>query len=336
MKICLIGAPQSGRETVFRALTGQGQSPVHQDMRQGEAIVQDERLDYLTALFKPRKHTPARVDLYLPKPLGEPNEVLKLCLEKARDADVLLMVVGAFPNLESSNLIERVSSLASELLVSDYLTVSKRLERLAEEKKRGRKNDPEEALLLEIAFTQLEAEKPLRDLREIVKSPKLRGFGLLSAKPIMVLVNLADDGDENSVPPLPLPSLALRGRLEEELRQLSPQEAQEFMADYGVKELIAERVVKTLYDLMDLVSFFTVGEDECRAWTMPNGESALYAAGQIHSDIQKGFIRAEVVAFEDFKASGGFNEAKKKGVFRLEGKTYAVADGDIVHFRFNV
>jgi ribosome-binding ATPase YchF (GTP1/OBG family) len=146
-----------------------------------------------------------------------------------------------------------------------------------------------------------------------------------------------DGGDGTPAPGAPpLPWLSLRGSLEAEIARLEPAEAAEFLADYGLSEPGRARVAKAVLSLMDLISFFTVGEDECRAWTVARGEDALAAAGRIHSDIRKGFIRAEVVAYDDFRACGGFAEAKRKGVFRLEGKTYKVADGDIVHFRFNV
>jgi ribosome-binding ATPase YchF (GTP1/OBG family) len=335
VKAGIIGLDGSGRETIFSALTGLG--PGTGEFRPGEALAPDERLDYLSGLFKPKKHTPARLELVLVKPVGKtPAESLKVALEKSREMDVLIAVARAFPDAlgEAPTPEKETATLESELLLYDYLTVEKRLERLGEEKKRGKKNDPEELDLLTAAHQLLEANQPLRLNPPIAGHPKLRGFGFLSAKPLLTLLNSPDDYKENQ--PATPDQLYFRGRLEAELGQLTPAEAQEFMADYGLLELGQARVIRKIHQMMELISFFTVGEDECRAWLLRRGQDALSAAGEIHSDIQKGFIRAEVVAFEDFKATGGFNEAKKKGVFRLEGKTYLIQDGDIVHFRFNV
>ena len=334
MKAYLIGRPGSGRETIFRALTARGPSPTHTELLQGEALVADPRLDYLSSVFKPRQHTPARLELFLPKP----QKALKVALDKAREADVLLMVLADFPDPSGGapDPAKDAEVLTSELKAADFVTVSTRLERIDEDNKRGRKADPLERELLVKSLAVLEENKPLRDFPELAKAPKLRGFGFLSAKPLLALVNLADNAEGLPDRPMEVPCLALKGSLEEEFRGLSPEEAAELMEAYGLEGLGVDRVAKKLYDMMDLISFFTVGEDECRAWTVAKGDNALTAAGQIHSDIQKGFIRAEVVAFDDFKACGGFNEAKKRGLFRLESKTYLIADGDIVHFRFNV
>jgi ribosome-binding ATPase YchF (GTP1/OBG family) len=341
MKAGLIGFPGSGRETVFRALTGLPALKAPSEQRQGEAPVPDERLDYLSGLFQPRKHTPAKLELFLPKPHGAtPGEAMRLSLEKLRDSDVLLAVARNFPGqgLPLPDPAKEAAAIQSELLVTDYLTVEKRLERLAEDRKRGKKGDPAEEELLELARLSLESNRPLREVEAVRLAPCLKGFGFLSAKPCLALINQPDDGDGGAAdgPIGPGRELSIKGRLEEEISQLEAAEAREFLRDYGLDEPVAARVSRTLYQLMDLISFFTVGEDECRAWTVGRGEEALSAAGRIHSDIRKGFIRAEVVSFQDFKACGGMAEAKRKGLFRLEGKTYPVADGDIIHFRFNL
>ena len=339
MKAGIIGWPGSGRDAVFSALTGLARPPFGSaDPRQGEALVPDQRLDKLSALFQPKKHTPARVEFFLPHPQGQPKEALKSSLEKVRETEVLLLVLRNFP-LEGApepNPAREITDLESELILSDYLVVEKRLERLAEEVKRGKKNDPEELDLLNRAKAELEAGRPLRHDPVYAQSPKLRGFAFLSAKPLLAVLNNADDDGQAVDLGGDWPQVVVRGRLEEELAALEPEEAAEFLADYGLSEAAADRIIGEVYRLMGLISFFTVGEDECRAWTIRAGETALEAAGAIHSDIQKGFIRAEVVAYEDFAAAGNMNEAKKKGSFRLEGKTYPVNDGDIVHFRFNV
>ncbi len=288
--------------------------------------------------FQPKKHTPARLEFYLPHPAGQPKEALKAALERVRETEVLLLVLRNFAQEGEAapNPAKEMAELESELIVSDYLVVEKRLERLAEERKRGKKNDPEELELLEKAKAELEANRPLRLDPIYARSPKLRGFAFLSAKPLLAVINNSDDDGQTVDLGGPWPKVVVRGRLEEELAGMEPEEAAEFLADYNLSEAAAARVIGEVYRLMGLISFFTVGEDECRAWTITAGETALEAAGAIHSDIQKGFIRAEVVAYQDFAAAGNMNEAKKRGSFRLEGKTYQVADGDIVHFRFNV
>jgi ribosome-binding ATPase YchF (GTP1/OBG family) len=339
MKAGLIGYPSSGRDTIFRALTGLPSIPGINEQRLGEAVVEDLRLDYLSAMFKPKKHTPAKIDLLMTRPQAQkPADALKLSLEKIRETDVLLIVTRNFhlSGLDKPDPANEAVNLESELLVNDYLIVEKRLERLNEEKKRGKKNDPAELELLNLAKSLLENNIPLRAEPKITAASSLRGFGFVSAKPLLLIVNNPDEGDDNLKIESNIHQLVLRGNLEADISMLEPDDAKEFLSNYGIAQPGSARVVKTIYELMDLISFFTVGEDECRAWTIERGEDALSAAGKIHSDIKKGFIRAEVVAFDDFKHSGGFNEAKKKGLFRLEGKNYVVADGDIVHFRFNI
>lgn len=339
MKAGIIGWPGSGRDAIFSALTGLPRPPYGTtEPRQGEALVPDARLDRLSAIYHPRKHTPARVEFLLPHPPGQPLEVVKTSLEKARESEMLLLVLGNFTKEDGAgpNPARAIADLESELILSDYIVVEKRLERLAEEQKRGKKNDPEELQLLHQAKTELENGRPLRQNPLYAQSPRLRGFAFLSAKPLLAVLNNADDDDQAVDLGGHWPQVVVRGRLEEELAAMEPEEAEEFLADYGLSEAASARVIREVYRLMGLISFFTVGEDECRAWTIRSGETALEAAGAIHSDIQKGFIRAEVVAYDDFISAGGLGEAKKKGSFRLEGKTYQVVDGDIVHFRFNV
>ncbi|MDR2340262.1 MAG: DUF933 domain-containing protein [Deltaproteobacteria bacterium] len=339
MKAGLIGYPGSGRDTVFRALTGLPTVLGPNEQRLGEAVLRDPRLDYLSGVFKPKKHTPAKVGIQLARPQAQnPVESLRLSLDRVRDADVLLMVLRGFdsPGMDKPDPAKEAASLEGELIVGDYVIAEKRLERIAEDRKRGKKGDPVELELLNLAKSVLEGNYPLRGEPKVASSPALRGFGFASAKPLLLIVNEPEEGGGCKDPGASVPSMRLKGSIEAEIARLDPLEAKEFLGDYGLAEPGSDRVVAAIHGLMDLISFFTVGEDECRAWTIKKGEDALSAAGRIHSDIKKGFIRAEVVAYDDFKATGGFNEAKKQGLFRLEGKTYVVKDGDIVHFRFNV
>jgi GTP-binding protein YchF len=236
-----------------------------------------------------------------------------------------------------------IVSMDSELLLNDLIAVERKLERLAEERRKGGGREKavieRELGLFERLHQTLAAEQPLRGLEINPEEEKiLSGFGFLTRKPVLVLLNL---GEGQSAPPLAIQQpgvevVALQGKLEMDIAQLDMQEARYFMAEYGIEELGLNRVIHLSYDLLGLQSFFTVGDDEVRAWTVRRGASALEAAGTIHSDLAKGFIRAEVVAYEDLIALGGLAEARGKGKLRLEGKEYPVKDGEIVHIRFNV
>jgi ribosome-binding ATPase YchF (GTP1/OBG family) len=230
-------------------------------------------------------------------------------------------------------------SLDQDLIFEDLIVVERRLERLALDQKRGKKPDPEELNLLERCQESLENEHPLRETGELAAAHKLRGFAFLSAKPQLALFNNADEDDrlpDLTDGPAKADAMVIRGKLEQELARMSPEEAAEFQSEFGVAAAAADRIIQRSYALLGLISFFTVGDDEVRAWTIRRGTPALDAAEVIHSDIKKGFIRAEVLAYKDFLATGSHAEARKQGTVRLEGKHYAVCDGDIINFRFNV
>jgi ribosome-binding ATPase YchF (GTP1/OBG family) len=221
--------------------------------------------------------------------------------------------------------------------------VERKQERLADERKKGGGRDKaqieREISLFEKLHDALQEEKPLRDVEMAAEEEKiLSGFGFLTRKPVLVLLNLSDDQTPPQISYEHEQAVvaSLRGKLEMELAQLSPEEAVMFMGEYGIEELGLQKVIRHSYDLLGLQSFFTVGEDEVRAWTVRRRASALEAAGAIHTDLQKGFIRAEVVSYQDLVALGGMVEARSKGKLRLEGKEYVVQDGDIVHIRFNI
>ena len=229
--------------------------------------------------------------------------------------------------------------LSRELILLDQVVVEKRLERMTLDRRRGKKPDETEFRLLETCLATLEEEISLRSKPELAKERLLRGYAFLSAKPILVLFN-NDEGDES----LPAGAgalasetgLVVRGTIEQEIAQMSPEEAADFRAEYNIADSAVDRVIRRSYELLGLASFFTVGEDEVRAWTIRRETVAQEAAGVIHSDLKKGFIRAEVVAYEDLMAAGDYTAARKQGTVRLEGKTYPVQDGDILNIRFNV
>ena len=230
-------------------------------------------------------------------------------------------------------------SMLGELLLNDLISVERKLERLVEERKKGGTdkvlNERQTALFTRLQEA-LNANQPLREVELSAEEEKeLASFGLLSRKPILTVFNL---GEGQKAPDIQLdhPSVALMGKLEMEIAQLGAEDAAVFMKEYGIEELGLSRMIKLSYDLLQLQSFFTVGEDEVRAWTVQRGATAVEAAGEIHTDLQRGFVRAEVVAYEDLILLGGMNEAKAKGKLRLEGKEYPVKDGDIMHVRFNL
>jgi hypothetical protein len=219
------------------------------------------------------------------------------------------------------------------------MVAEKRIERVELDDKRGKKPDKEEYSLLKSCQEVLENSQPLRIKPELASAPSLRGFTFLSAKPQLIIIN--NDDEDEAIPewkatPERLEMLMVRGRLEMEIAAMSPEEAEEFLVAYHIEKSALDRVIMRSYSLMNLISFFTVVHDEVRAWTITSGASALKAAGTVHSDMEKGFIRAEVLSFELLTEHGSFQEAKKAGDVHLEGKEYVVQDGDVINFRFNI
>ncbi len=349
MRLGIIGLPQAGKTTVFEALTGargeaSQQKSGKQDNRIGTLRVADDRVDFLSRAYKPKKTTHAQVEYLLPSQSGAPSAgggSDDAMWNQVRACDALIHVIRNFRGAlgMSPSPEQDFRRLEEEMIILDLAVAEKKLERMGLDSKRGKKPDEELKDLMARCRALLEENRPLRADPELASAPELRGFTFLSAKPQLLVVNNDDEDLEEPAwgrRPEDLEVLVVRGRLEKEIAALGPEEAGEFMEAYGVEASALDRVIRKSYELMDLVSFFTVGEDEVKAWTIPRGTPALEAAGVIHSDIQQGFIRAEVLSFVDFERLGGFQEAKKAGEVRLEGKEYIVKDGDIVHFRFNV
>lgn len=364
----IIGLPSSGKTTVFNALTraeaetgtfGAGAD----EPNLATVKVPDPRLDRLTEMFQPQRKVPADVQYLdvagIAKGIAEKGMSGQL-LGHLAQADALLHVVRAFedPNVahaeETVDPLRDIETLNLELLFSDLALVDKRLQRIASQlpKLRGQERDAteREQVVMTRLKAALEADTPLREVVQDLDPDDakiLRGFGFLTSKPLLILLNLGEDqiGDEGQQqvqdarerftrPGVAVDALA--GQIEMEIARLDPDDAAAFMADLGIAESGLDRVIRLSFDLLGLIPFFTVGPDECRAWTIRRGATALEAAGEIHSDIQRGFIRAEIVGYDDLLAAGGINEAKKAGTFRREGKTYVVQDGDIINFLFNV
>ncbi len=364
MRLGIIGLPQSGKTTIFNALT-RGNQPTAMsggrfEVHTGVVDVPDERVDILSRMFKPQKTIYAKVTyadiagLEGSSQGGTQSVTAKAglsgqLLNQLSQMDGFVHVVRCFESQNvphpsgSVNPQRDIISMDTELLINDLISVERKLERLADERKKGGGRDKSivdrEIDLFEKLHAVLGQEKPLRELDLTPEEDRmLSGFGFLTRKPVMILLNLSDG---QAVPDIAYPSrsssvVGLQGKLEMELAQLPLDEAEMFMGEYGIEELGLNRVIHLSYNLLGLQSFFTVGEDEVRAWTVHRKASAFEAAGEIHSDLQKGFIRAEVASYADLVALGGLSEARSKGKLRLEGREYPVQDGDIVHIRFNL
>lgn len=347
MKLGLVGLPQSGKSTAFTALTGaRGENKDHGssrgDMRIATITVLDERVDFLTNIYKPKKITYAKIEYLLPSKI--PASSVKSdggVWNQARPCDALLHVVRNFkgPGGSPATPEQDFWQLEEEMVLSDLMVTEKRLERIELDKKRGKKPEGDEVSLLKSCQEYLGNGQPLRQIPELASKPVLKGFTFLSAKPMLVIIN--NDDEDEALPewdrkPEAMEMLVVRGRLEMDIASMSPDEAEEFIDAYHIQESALDRVIKSSYRLLNRISFFTVISDEVRAWSITAGTPALEAAGTVHSDMQKGFIRAETLSFEDLETCGTFQEAKKAGLVRLEGKEYEVKDGDIINFRFNL
>ncbi|MBT8366121.1 MAG: YchF family ATPase [Deltaproteobacteria bacterium] len=344
MKLGIIGLPQSGKSTVFEALTRNISETAHKgEDRIGTIRVPDSRLDVLSRMYEPQKTIYAQVEYFLPGAArAKKDQTADQSIWTAtRDCDALIQVIRnhTAAGLEKKSPLGDFRHMEQELILADLVVVEKRLERIQRDHKRGKKMDPEEHALLSACRQNLENEIPLRRIENLATARKLRGFALLSAKPLLVLFN--NDDDDDRLPEINNLSawencLLIRGKLEQELSQMSAADAAEFLNEFNIGEPAMDRVIQKSYKLLGLISFFTIGKDEVRAWTIKRGTPALEAAGAVHSDMQKGFIRAEVLAYDDLKEAGNYAAARKQGTVRLEGKTYEVKDGDLINFRFNV
>ena len=343
MKSGIIGGPGSGKTTVFEALTGNFQEAGRRgDNRIAAIRVPDPRVDVLAGLYTPQKTSYAQVEYLLPgKGLEKDGAKAGSSWIAVRDCDALIHVVRNFSSygLTEPTPLEDVNHIDQELILNDFMVAEKRLERLSLDQKRGRKSDSEERALLEACISTVENNTPLRRRPELAASPLLRGFAFLSSKPLLVLFNNADEDD--CLPVITAGGsnelrLAIRGKLEHELAQMSPEEAAEFLKEFDIATSAKDRIIAKSYELLGLISFFTVGEDEVKAWTIRKNTAAIDAAEAIHTDLKKGFIRAEVLAYDDLMTAGSYAAARKLGTVRLEGKDYEVQDGDILHVRFNV
>jgi hypothetical protein len=356
----LIGFPSSGKTALFQLLTSAREAPRagksgKADANVGVSRVPDERLDKLTAIFNPRKHVPATVEFADIAGVGGARAGAQALLDVApfRNADALLHVVRMFRDpavphpAGSVDPARDVRAMEDEVILADLGVVERRLERLERDLKKG--NTPElrkEQEILVRCRAALEEGRALRALDLTGDDAKrLRGFQFLSAKPLLIVLNLdeadlprADDavtlaGLGGFLSGAATRAVPICAKIELEIAQLDPADAAAFMADLGLHESGLDRVIRASYDLLGYISFFTVGEDENRAWSIPRETPAVIAAGEIHTDIARGFIRAEVVGYEHLLARGTLAACRDHGELRLEGKEYIVKDGDVINFR---
>jgi GTP-binding protein YchF len=362
MQVGIVGLPVSGKTTLFSTLTGVDVSGLHEgkkiEVHRGMVKVPDGRLDQLTEIFQPKKKVPATIE-YL-EVGGIEKEQAKMhgfdsqFLQILKNTDLLCLIIRAFENEYhphpdgSVDPLWDLQTVETEFLLSDLAIVENRIERL--EKQVMKTKDEAEIRELELmkrCLPWLESEKPLRDL-EFTNEEKLRvrGFQFLSAKPLVVVINIneTDISKENEIlarfgryqgkPNVTIISLSVE--IEQEISRLEDEDAKIFLADLGIQEPALNKLIRTSYELLGLISFFTYGEDECRAWTIRKGTIAQKAAGVIHTDLERGFIRAEVVAYDQFMEHKSISKCRDLGLLKLEGKNYVVKDGDLITVRFSI
>lgn len=359
MKIALIGLSNSGKTTIFNALTGLDNETTIYPTISGEpnlgvVKVPDPEIDRLSEIYMPKKTTYATIEYidYIGLTKGDLKQNRKV-FDLIKDVDAIVQVLRAFYDesvvnpLEGINPVRDIETVELELILGDLELVEKRLERMEEGKNRGKKPDETEKKLLLKCRDFLMKETALRNVeftKEEIKT--MRNLQFLSTIPKVIVLNTGErDGDTEYAKTLesslldryPTANvLKLCGKIEMDISQFPEDEKELFLNELGIAEPASNRLIQTCYRVLGLVSFITVGEDEVRAWTVRSNTNALNAAGKIHSDIVRGFIRAEVISYKDFISSGSMHKARENGLLRLEGKTYEVKDGDIINFRFNV
>ena len=354
MEIAIIGFPNSSKTTIFNALTrGHVETTAvpsaRMEVHTAVVDVPHPRVDALSQMFKPRKTTRAQVTYNdiagMARGMSRQSGLAGHLMNLLSASEALMHVVRAFeddtvPTEKGAvNAMRDVTDMDVELILSDLVIMERKLERL---RKEGTKKNAEEITLFERLQAALEEEIPIRDVELTPEQGRsLRGYGFLTAKPMLILLNVGDDGADETAARVPYPHsdslvLGLHGRLEAEIAQLDEESRDAFLEEYGIPEPGLNRVIRASYQLLGLQSFLTVGEDEVRAWTVRRGATALEAAGAIHTDLARGFIRAEVAHYDDLMACGSLLEAKNRGLLRLQGKEYLVQDDDILNIRFNI
>ncbi|MBL7073744.1 redox-regulated ATPase YchF [candidate division KSB1 bacterium] len=362
MKIGIVGLPQSGKTTLFNALTGAHAAVGYGGGKERGHVavvkVPDERLDRLVEMFKPQRQVPVIVEyddvIGLAKGASQKAGFSGEFLNRVKANDALLAVVRAFggekvPHPEGSVDPRRdIGIIEAEFLLSDLAIVENRADKLSRQLKKVKDDQAAHELrVLELCKGKIEEEIPLREIELAPKDERvLHGFQLLTAKPLLIVLNLGEDlaGKEESVlseygdlaDRRGMGMVGVCSELEMEISELEEQDAGIFREEMGLKEAVLDKLIRASYGLLELISFFTVIHDEVHAWTIKQGTPAVHAAGAVHSDMERGFIRAEVVHYHDLMAQGSLAKCREKGLVRLEGKDYPVQDGDVIQFRFHV
>jgi len=358
MKTAIIGLPQVAKTSLFRILTKANLSEqAYSNPREahiGIAKVPDDRLDRLAAQYNPKKLTHASVEYVDVGAIGQDALKESGYIGHLRNVDALIHVLRAFdddsiPHVGPVDPLRDIKNVEFDLMVSDLGQIEKRLERVEKDLKKMRSPELEKEFdLLKRAKLHVESERPLREMEMTAEDKKrLRGFMFLSEKPMLYVLNVSESTQlgkdlEAAVAKYNLTEVASRmnagataicGKVEAELTEMSDADAADFLSSYGLTESGLSRLIRTSYALLGLISFFTIGEDECRAWTIPVDTKAAQAAGAIHSDLEKHFIRAETIRWDQLLEAGSEANARAKGILRLEGKEYVVKDGDVMHIR---
>jgi GTP-binding protein YchF len=344
MKIGLVGLPGSGKSTVFAALTGIAVETGYGASNKqniGTVKVPDERVDALAGLFKPKKTTYAEI-VFTDLGGGGGTGIDRATLNAMREVDALCQVVRAFPDAagKAPDPLGEIVELETEAILADLEIAERRVQRLTKDR-----SNPRELAVLERIQAQLEAEKPVRALAlDDAELKLISGYRFLTQKPLLLVLNVTEDRIAEPAPAAieqaarerGLGLVVLAAQIEMDIAQMPADEQPTFLESLGITEPAKNRFVRAAYQLLDLVSMLTAGPDECRAWPVPRGSKAPRAAGKIHSDIERGFIRAEVMMWQDLVALGSEGKCREAGKLRVEGKEYVIQDGDVVNFRFNV
>lgn len=343
MEIGIVGLPQSGKSTLFEIMTGSANRDVHGEAcLRGQATVPDQRLEHLAGIYKPVKTTPAKIPFVDVNARGE--KAWEAIRQSLSGTEGLLHVIDGFTAPDVPSCIQQYQKLEEELILSDLMVVENRLQRLAKTTKNALKpQDIQQSQILPRVKEHLEAGRPIRELNLTAEEAfSLKSFSFWTIKPELVVINEGEEerkltADFREAANLNSPVIGICCQIEAELTGLKPEEQKEFLVSLGIDEPAFGRVIHAAFTLLGRISFFTVGEDEVKAWVIPEGTKAPKAASAIHKDFERGFIKAEVASYADFIGCGDtMTGVKAAGKLRLEGKDYIVMDGDIITFRFNV